>query len=88
MCTDKTLNDKIRRFNKLSADIKALETEKKALQAAIIAEYDSRTIDNFNGMKLISTAKETIKKSDCPAAIWEHFKSVSEYRYLKQCKTN
>lgn len=85
MCTDKTLNDKIRRFNKLSADIKALEI---VYCAAIIAEYDSRTIDDFNGMKLISTAKETIKKSDCPAAIWEHFKSVSEYRYLKQCKTN
>ena len=83
---DKTLSEKIRKYNKLSAEITELEKTKKELAAAIMAEYDARKIDRFGDMKIISTSRESINKKNCPAAIWERFKTISEYRYLKRCK--
>ena len=86
MCTDKTLRDKIRRYNAAAAAEKAAKAEKDKLSAEIIAEYGIRGIDVFEGLKQITTSRETVKKADVPQAIWDRFKSVSSYSYLKQGK--
>ena len=86
MCTDKTLNEKIKKYNAIAAEIKALEAEKKKLSEAIIAEYDSRRIERFGGLQIINQTRETIKKADVPDAIWDRFKSISTSRFLRACK--
>ena len=78
MCTDKTLKEKIRKYNAAAA------AEKDKYAAEIMAEYTARGIDSFEGLKQITTSRETIKKADIPAAIWDRFKSVSTYSYLRQ----
>lgn len=86
MCTDKTLRDKIRRYNAAAAAEKAAKAEKDKLSTEILAEYGIRSIDTFDGLKAITTSRETIKKADVPAAIWDRYKSVSTYSYLRQGK--
>ena len=86
MCTDKTLKNKIRRYNAAAAAEKAAKAEKDKLSAEIIAEYGIRGIDVFEGLKQITTSRETVKKADVPQAIWDRFKSVSSYSYWKQGK--
>lgn len=86
MCTDRTLRDKIRKYNAAAAAEKAAKAEKDKLSAEIIAEYGIRGIDAFDGMKAITTSRETIKKADIPIAIWDRYKSVSTYSYLRQGK--
>ena len=86
MCTDKTLKDKIRKYNAAAAAEKAAKADKDKYAAEIMAEYTARGIDSFEGLKQITTSRETIKKADIPETIWNRFKSVSTYSYLRQCK--
>ena len=86
MCTDKTLKEKIRKYNAAAAAEKAAKAEKDKFAAEIMAEYTARGIDSFEGLKQITTSRETIKKADIPEAIWDRFKSVSSYNYLRQSK--
>ena len=86
MCTDKTLRDKIRKYNAAAAAEKAAKADKDKFAAEIMAEYTARGIDSFEGLKQITTSRETIKKADIPAAVWDRFKSVSSYSYLRQGK--
>lgn len=86
MCTDKTLNAKIKAYKDIAAQIAELEKEKKKLSDWIISEYDSRQIEKFNGLGIVNQTRETIKKADVPIAIWDRFKTISSSRYLRKCK--
>lgn len=82
MCTDKTLEAKIREFNRLSETIKTAEEQKKALQAAIIAEYQIRNITEYSpksgsyNAKLITQQRETLSKKSLQAAFPETFNAI------------
>lgn len=86
MCTDKTLRDKINRYNAAAAAEKAAKTEKDKLAAEIMSEYTTRGIDVFDGLKTITTSRESISKNNIPLAIWDHYKTVTTYSYLRQYK--
>ncbi len=86
MCTDKTLKDKINRYNAAAAAEKAAKAEKDKLAADIMNEYAARGIDSFQGLKTITTSRESISKKNIPLAIWDHYKTVTTYSYLRQCK--
>ena len=84
--TSETLKRKIAKYNQAAAAEKAAKAEKSKLAAEIIAEFTAQGYKSFNGLNMITTSRETIKRADVPAAIWDRFKSVSEYSYLTPAK--
>ena len=92
MCTNKTLESKIREFAKLSEEIKAAEDRKKALQAAIIAEYNTRNITEYApksgayNAKLITQQRETVSKKSLAAVLPDTWQVIWN-QAAKQTKT-
>ena len=82
MCTNKTLEAKIRRFNELNELKKTIEAERETIQAAIIAEYETRGINAYTpksgsyNARLINQTRETITKKSLSAALPETWEAI------------
>lgn len=96
MCTNKTLETKIKRFQDLNATIKAAEEEKRQLQDWIINEYSARQITEYApksgayNAKLISQKRETLSKKalaevlpDTWQAIWSAGAKTTISEYIR-----
>ena len=86
MCTNRTLDNHIKKYREIAEEIKRLEELKKAESAYIIAELDARNTTKYNGLSVITTRREDIPnkivKSTFPE-FWQEFHTVSECRYIR-----
>ena len=87
MCTDKTLKAHIAEYKRIDDQIAALKAERTKHFDFIIKEFENRNTRKLFGIGLYTRKNERINKKDCPVAVWEMLKTVSESPYLKECKT-
>ena len=87
MCTDKTLKAHIAEYKRIDDQIAALKAERMKHSDFIINEFQNRDVKKLFGIGVYIRKNERINKKDCPIAIWDKFKTVTESPYLKECKT-
>lgn len=90
MCTDRTLNDHIRNYHDVTAQIKALEEIKRKESAWIIEELDNRELDKWDTVRISSRTEEKPDKELLmtlyPEIYDEVKKTVVSARFLRKCR--